>query len=189
VLPTGVVVTTRATLHVPTEAVGLTRLLGDGDAEARLLRSVSLPGAEPMSAAVVRGGDPAWLEQRLTEDDSVASPARLTANGDSALFRLSFQGLDDELSRLLTARDISVLDAQSVGGEWAFELITDDRSALGDVTQGWDAAGFDHRVERVVTVDDLKEASQYGLTDTQADTLITAHRAGYYEVPRTDSEV
>jgi predicted DNA binding protein len=138
-----------------------------------------------MPAAVVGGGDPAWLEERLTEDDSVGSPARLTANGDSALFQLPFEGVDDELSRLLTSRDLSVLDAQTVDDEWAFEVITDDRSALGDVTEGWEAAGFDHRLERVVSVDDLKTAGQYGLTDTQAETLITAHRAGYYEVPRT----
>jgi hypothetical protein len=76
------------------------------------------------------------------------------------------------------------LSAEREVGRWTVEAYLPDRSVLQQFAAGCEANGVQFDLLEVSDADELQDTQQFGLSNVQADTLLTALDRGYYSVPR-----
>ncbi|WP_416841706.1 helix-turn-helix domain-containing protein [Haloferax sp. DFSO52] len=176
---------TIATLRVPTTEFVLDETLsGRSSIEARPLRSVQFDGASLSPAMWIRGDDSLAIDALLEDDPSVANPSRLLSTDDGGVYRTGLNPTTDVTMRLFADTRLNVVGAHGQGSEWVFRVLTDDRSSLGSVVEQWQRTDLQHTVERLEHTEDLSNPDRFGLTVPQYQTLVTAFREGYYDIPR-----
>ena len=176
---------TLATLHVPASEFVLDETLsGHPSIEARPLRSVQFDGPSLSPAMWIRGDESLALDALLEDDPTVADPSRLLSTDDGGVYRTGLNPVTDVTMRLFADNRLTVVGAHGQGGDWAFRVLTDDRNSLGSVVERWRRSDLQHTVERLQHTDDVSHLDRYGLTVPQYQTLVTAFREGYYDVPR-----
>ena len=102
---------------------------------------------------------------------------------DSALYQIRWTRTRTDVLSLVQERNGVVLEAVGSSEEWRFTIrfeTQDDLQRFYDACQR-DGIGVDLvKLYQSYAPDD----SSYGLTETQVETLITAQRQGYFEVPK-----
>ena len=76
------------------------------------------------------------------------------------------------------------LSAEREVGGWTVEAYFPERSVLQQFAAGCEANGVQFDLLEVSDSDGLQDTQQFGLSDVQAETLLTALERGYYSVPR-----
>lgn len=133
------------------------------------------------------------LEAALEEDDSVSAFARQAEYADRVVYKLTVDVDRSLISEVAADNGISVVDTRSEPGDtgWTFEFVCPDREALSALRTYCTEHGMAFAVERLFYLEDdhgAGAAGAYGLTETQLETLLVAHGAGYFEVPREVSQ-
>jgi hypothetical protein len=76
------------------------------------------------------------------------------------------------------------LSAEREVGGWTVEAYFPDRSVLQQFEASCKANGVQFDLLKLSNSDGLQDTQQFGLSDVQAETLLTALERGYYSVPR-----
>ncbi|WP_339103538.1 helix-turn-helix domain-containing protein [Haloterrigena salinisoli] len=142
------------------------------------------------------GPDRETVREALDADPSVDVIASVTdetrtdgsspdedADRERWLFRLAFGDRFKLFERIVAENDGAFLEASGDDGSWSVTLLFHDRDSLSACYSLFDQYDFEVDVTRLTGIDDLASAGT-PLTETQYETVRTAHELGYFEVPR-----
>lgn len=171
-----------AAITVPADAFALGRVLdGFADVEIELERIVPLQeGIIPLFWT--SGGEPEAIEAELRAHPQIESVERLTSTDDETLFEVHWGPDVDGLVDALVDTRANVLEASGTAETWDFRL----RFATHEELSAFNVALTEDNVP--VTLRHIYNPSpsveQSALSSKQRETLLSARRHGYFEVPR-----
>lgn len=172
------------TATIPPEEFGLSETFSRvHDASVRCESTVEC-GDSVLPLLRVRSSRPDELDAALREDPTTERVRRLADRGESRLYRVSWSNRVRFPVELLTAEDAAILDVVADSGEWTFRMLFPSRRALGTTVETCEEYGVSIELRKIGGVDDDADA-EYGLTDTQYDSLRLAAERGYYNIPRS----
>ncbi|WP_049926962.1 helix-turn-helix domain-containing protein [Halopiger goleimassiliensis] len=180
--------TTVVELDVPAERLGFARTFDRIPSFEFQVRGL-VGDAPPLCQ--VSGTDRPTIETTLEEDPSVDVIARLSSDsGDDAdderagwLFRLAFDEGFKLFEQIVLENDGAIMSARGRDGTWNVQLLFHDRESVSTCHERFQRYEYDVEVVRVRGIDDLERAGT-PLTETQYETIWTAHELGYFDVPR-----
>jgi len=139
----------------------------------------------------VEGQDFETFETVLQADGTVAGFQLQSDYDDHRVYKLTL-AMDRKLfSQAAADIGISVLETTSEPGDsgWTFELICPTREALSELKSFCSAGDLEFKVERLFYSEGNESGGDdFGLTETQLETLLLAYESGYFEVPRQVSQ-
>ncbi|MFC6906752.1 bacterio-opsin activator domain-containing protein [Halalkalicoccus tibetensis] len=129
-----------------------------------------------------RTDDFAALEAAFDDDPTVEDLTRLSETGNERSYQMTWAGTIDRIVPLLTEHEGTITHATGSADGWSLRVLFPDRAVLSETHDYLQEAGFS------LTVEAIYEATadghiQYGLTETQRETIVAAFEAGYFEVP------
>lgn len=132
------------------------------------------------------GDDVETFEDGLDADETVSRWVAIGGGDTRTLYRTR---LTEEASSSMnyhcwTDGKAVVLSAEREVGRWTIDAYFPERSVLQQFAAGCEANGVHFDLLEVSDSDDLQDTQQFGLSDVQAETLLTALERGYYSVPR-----
>lgn len=130
------------------------------------------------------GGDDEGFEEALREDPTVATLDRVERFEEGALYRIDWREPTSSVLEWLENHDATVLQAEGENGEWILKLRVDSRDSLGAFQEYCRDHDLRFDLIRLYELVDPK-MGQFNITEKQRETLITALRMGYFEVPRS----
>lgn len=171
-----------ADVSIPAEQFPLGRVLDAyPDVELELERLVPLREAI-IPLFWVTNGDAAGMERTLHEDPVTESVTRLTEAGDRTLYEVEWSPEVDGLVQALLDTDARLLAAEGTARVWDFRIQFNTRADLGRFREACNASDISLTLRRLFNPA-LPEQTG-GLSEQQYEALVTAYRAGYFEVPR-----
>lgn len=170
-------------LRLPADAFELGQILRvEGDTRITLETLVPL-GDGPVPFVRVTSDTPTSFESTVRDHEAVRGFSTVMTTGGETLYALDWIPSAGTLFAALIEGDVTLLGGSGGPDEWALELrfpghehLSAFRSEVLD----------DYRVtvERIYRPTDPDGRQQYGLTDSQRDTLLFAVEEGYYSLPR-----
>lgn len=159
--------------------------LGRAAAEGTQVELVQLldSGPAPLAYFWTWGGSEESFERALAEQEAVEGLRLVDDAADRQLYRGEYRLAGDTLLKGIVEYDGVVLEAQGDGEEWEMLLRFPDSDAFREFQR----TAVD---EEVATVDsvyggaDPARSTNTELTRRQRETLITAYRQGYFDIPR-----
>jgi len=124
----------------------------------------------------------------LERDHTVADPRLVAMFADHAIFRVRTTTDLEIVPREATALGARVLMVRGDGDGWRVRLHLLTRDAFDAYRAYCQAAEIAYQVRELSHVDDVREEYAFGLTERQRTTLLLAHDAGYYRIPRNISQ-
>lgn len=130
------------------------------------------------------------LADALAADPSVDNVELLTDLGDEWLYRMDLVDAIDFLVHLLDEEQATVMAAFGERDRWLLRILFPDRDSLSRSYDFCEEQGVALEVTSIYELDEQRHG-QFGLTKDQHESLVTASKLGYYNVPRgaTLSEV
>ena len=145
--------------------------------------SVADSGGDVLPLLWARTTDHERLETALSEDSTTTTVSQLTEQGDEWLYQIRWDPMVDIVTGLLTGQRGTILDAAAEDGEWQMRVLYPTQSVLQEATSYCEQHDVSLDVESIRSVGS-ESAGQYGLTDTQYESLRMACKEGYFSVPR-----
>lgn len=130
------------------------------------------------------GGDHEAFERAVRDDPSVAELTILDRRDGATLYRAEWVEDVETVAYAYTQAGATLLNASGKDGRWELQLRFDTRGASSSFQQYLEESDRSAEIHRLYKPTQPRMEGQPGLTDLQHDTLVTALRAGYYEVPR-----
>jgi DNA-binding transcriptional ArsR family regulator len=131
----------------------------------------------------VMSSDISAVERAFSDDDTVTDATLLTRLKGKGLFSIQWGRPVHRILSLIAMDDMTVLTAQAANDEWTFRIQCTDREILSEIYDTCHENDVPIEVqnvqERTTMVDDPHE-----LTQQQHETLRSAMKRGYYEIPR-----
>jgi hypothetical protein len=84
---------------------------------------------------------------------------------------------------MVIEHDATVQRATAANDQWNFRVLFPDRSGISATNDFANDHGLSLTLERLHGVDEYHRV-QFGLTDTQHETLVESYERGYYEIPK-----
>lgn len=128
------------------------------------------------------------FEEAIEGDPSVEEIHQHLRLSDSALYRAKWTEQIRSLLYSIAEEEGTILDGVGSSGTWRFTLRFPDRDRLSNFRRRCDDLGISLDVQRVYSVSADQIDMEYGLTNKQRDTLITALELGYFNVPRETTQ-
>ena len=182
--------TTVVELDVPADRLGLARTFEQISAFEFQIGAI-IGDAPPLVRT--SGSDRRTIERALETDPSVDVLANVPVGTDESdrsgstrpfwVFRLEFTSGLEFFQQLVTDANGAVLSARGSEGIWSLQLLFHDRESVSTCHDLFDQYEFGVEVTRLTGMDDL-ERVQTPLTETQYETICTAHDLGYFDIPR-----
>jgi predicted DNA binding protein len=125
------------------------------------------------------------FEAAIRKSEYVQNLIALDVIGDSALYRVEWDEHVESLIYGMAETNATILEARG-NDEWFFRIRFDDHSGMTDFHNYCMDHDIQFQLERVFTLTETKQADKYvfDLTNRQRESLITAVKNGYFEVPR-----
>lgn len=125
------------------------------------------------------------FEHTAATDPTVDQIDRIAAFDQGTLYRLDWGGLDDDedLFGWLRSNQATVLQSESLDGEWLLKLRLPSRDELGDLQRYRQNNEIHFRLVRSFSMTEPK-MGQFNISEKQREVLLTALETGYYEIPR-----
>ncbi len=123
------------------------------------------------------------IEDALDDDPSVEDVERLVSLDDEWLYRMAWVDGIKAVVQSLVYEEGTITNAHGRNDRWSLRIVFPDHSALSRTYDYCQEEGLTVDVESVTEMDD-EPAGQFGLSDAQYETLITAYEMGYFQVPR-----
>lgn len=131
----------------------------------------------------VHGGEFDEFEASIRASEHVGAVTELDRVGGSALYRVEWEDEVESLIDGVAATDATILEARGKD-EWFFRIRFETHAGLTDFNDFCRVHGVAVELDRVYTLTDQEDDQDFGLTETQRETLFQAVRDGYFEVPR-----
>lgn len=134
--------------------------------------------------AAGEGVDLDAVDEALASDPSVERVTLLSDLVDERLYRLEWADRTGGVLRALVDEEATVLSAQGANGEWHLRLLFPSRESLSSAFEFGRGGEFTASIDQIYELESTERGGQFGLTEGQYGTLVTAHERGYYEIPR-----
>lgn len=132
----------------------------------------------------VSGGDQSEFEAAFREDDSVTNISEIEAVDDARLYRAEWTKNIESIVYAYVDIGATILQATGRDESWELKMRFDDRSKLKEFQQYCRDNGISFELDRLKEEEHPMASAQFDLTSTQRETLVTALKAGYYEIPQ-----
>ncbi|UPV74939.1 helix-turn-helix domain-containing protein [Halorussus limi] len=172
-----------AELSVPVEDFPLGRALAaTPDMQVELERIVPTDtGALPFFW--VWGDDVETFVAELEDQTDIDAVTVLDRVEDGALIRATWTSTPGLVEGILQSA-ATLLEVNRYENVWRFRLRSPDREAVASLQRYCADNDIDLRLDRINSLTEVETGEQYGLTDDQRQTIVTAFEAGYFDDPR-----
>ncbi|HET7324301.1 MAG TPA: helix-turn-helix domain-containing protein [Halococcus sp.] len=123
------------------------------------------------------------LEEALADDPSVDNVVELAAFDDEWFYRMEWIENIQVVLHTLLEQDGTILNAEGRNDEWHLRALFPNRDSLSATYDFCKEEGLAMTVTSIYELDG-EHRDQYGLTETQHETLITAVEKGYFDIPQ-----
>jgi hypothetical protein len=123
------------------------------------------------------------IEAALETDPSVEDVTRLVDLDEEWLYQMAWVDGIEAVVQSLVYEEGTITNAHGRNDRWSLRIVFPDHDALSRTYDFCQEQGLTIDVESVTSMDE-EPARQFGLSEAQYETLITAHQKGYFEVPR-----
>lgn len=141
----------------------------------------------PLVFLRVETDDPGAFEAALDADPTVADPLFVTAVDGYRIYRVRVTDEPHLLSPKLAALAGRVVEARSGDGGWYTRVEVPDREPIREFRRYCEEHGIEFTVSRLYRAEG-RDGPLDRLTDDQRETLLAAHAAGYFDVPRRTTQ-
>jgi predicted DNA binding protein len=124
------------------------------------------------------------FEKAVGEDPSVRRLRRLDVFEEAALYRADWTERTEAIAFAYTTIDAVIVEATGRYDEWELRIRFDDRERLQDFRDYCHDEGIAFTLERLYDESADRQGARFGLTEKQADALMTTWKLGYFESPR-----
>jgi len=126
----------------------------------------------------------ATFEERVRNNDAVASLTALDGHTNKILYRIEWAGQVDGLLEAFRIFDMAIEDATGKTDEWRFRVFYEDHGTLSEFRQHCVDHGIPLTVERVYNPSPPDDDTAYDLTSDQLEAIRLAFDEGYFDIPR-----
>lgn len=123
------------------------------------------------------------LETVLDEDPSVENVTTLAEFEDNWLYHMEWVTDIRVVLHVLLEHDGTILTADGCDDQWYLRVLFPDRESLFATHEFCQEEDLTLDVRRIYELDSERR-DQYGLTDAQHETLVTALECGYFDIPQ-----
>ncbi|WP_049970146.1 helix-turn-helix domain-containing protein [Haladaptatus cibarius] len=123
------------------------------------------------------------VESALLTDDSVRNFQLIAEFDTECLYQLEWVTKIDALVQILVEEQGAILTATGKKDTWNLRILFGDHDALARTYEHCETRGIDLEINTIQEFTQ-KRPGQFGLTQSQRQTLQLAHDRGYYSVPR-----
>lgn len=170
-----------ADITVPADVFPLGRILDDvPDVEIELERIVPLQEAI-IPLFWITNGETAEIETILQDHHGTETVKELTSTEERTLFEVHWSSEINGLIRALIDTRAKILEATGTADSWDFRLRFSAHEDLSAFNMALTEDGIPVTLRHIYNPTLPEESS---LSSEQRDALLTAHRQGYFEVPR-----
>lgn len=138
----------------------------------RVMPILWVGGAESEEIAAALDGDPSVEDERMLVD-----------LGDKWLYQMTWIDGIQAVIRSLVHEEGTITTAHGRNDRWSLRLVFPDHEALSRTYRYCQKEGLTIEIKSATEMDS-EPAPQFGLSDAQYRTLITAYKRGYFRVPR-----
>ena len=161
--------------------LGETLVMG-GDIEIRIDRMIPL-GDTFIPYLWVEGHTRESIENALRTETEISTYAVLDEIDGNVLVRVEWESKLDGILDAIHDSKGSIIEATGSNDAWSLKLRFDEREDLTRFYQASTDNGIPIDVQQIQNPGGI-ERMDFGLTDTQRKTLVTALEVGYFDVPR-----
>ena len=128
--------------------------------------------------------DPDRLPGALEEDPSTENVEMLADVGGEYLFRLEWTTHIRVILHVIVEEEGTVLEGTGKDDQWRFRILFPEHDSVSSTYEFCDEYGVDLDLEQISQLTDSFRRGQFGLTESQFETITQAYEGGYYSVPR-----
>ncbi|ADD03995.1 HTH-10 family transcription regulator [Natrialba magadii ATCC 43099] len=132
----------------------------------------------------VTGKDHAAFEEAFERDPSITNATRVSEFDDTVLYRAEWTENIEAIIYAYVGIGATILEATGTGEHWNLKMRFDDEETVSDFHEFCRERGVDFELDRLYEQSQPMASSQYGLTPTQRETLVTAYEEGFFDVPQ-----
>ncbi|MXR20806.1 helix-turn-helix domain-containing protein [Halobacterium bonnevillei] len=168
---------------VPAEDLALGSTLREvPDATIESLQYASAGSDQATSELAIEGGD--HVEAAVRRDATVESVTALATLADECVLRVEWTPQTARRFRDLYPDEGVALGVRAIDGSWCFRLLFGDRDAMEDWHRSGGESDVRFEIESVHDPTTTVQSRDHGLSEKQYETLKSALRRGFYDVPR-----
>lgn len=154
------------------------------DATFDILRLVADGTDRLMPFLWAGGADADHLRDALESDSSTENVELLAAFDEEALFRMEWMAHIRVILYILLEENATIVDAEGQHTAWRFRILFPEHESVSTTHDFCDEYDIDLEFERIYQLSGSFRRGQYGLSESQYETLLHGYEHGYYEVPR-----
>jgi predicted DNA binding protein len=139
--------------------------------------------AIPFLWATTENADQATLTETLTDDRTVENVIELAAFDDERFYQMEWIENVRIVLHVLLEHNATILDADGRNDEWHFRILFPRRESLSATFDYCETENLPVEFGNVYALDN-ENRDEYGLTETQHETLIAAVERGCYDIPQ-----
>lgn len=132
----------------------------------------------------VSGVEQGKFEDAFREDSSVDNIAVVDEVEGARLYRGEWTENVETIVYAYVDLGATIMQAIGKADEWQLRMRFDSQDSLSEFQAYCDERNISYELKRIKEQEQPMASAQYDLTPTQRETLVRAHEAGYYEVPR-----
>lgn len=170
--------------HVPSEAFALHRTLQRVPDTAIEIERVVASKERLTPYFWVVSDDLAAFEDAASDDPSVSDLRELDVYDSSALYRAEWTRNVEAIAFAYTNVGAIIIEAAGKAEAWELQIRFDDRRRLDEFRDYCADEDIQFALNRLYDESQPRSGAAFGLTEKQAEALLTAWERGYFEVPR-----
>lgn len=132
----------------------------------------------------VHGGDHHEFEDAFRDDESVTNITTIDSVDDAKLYRAEWTQHVESIVYAYVEIGATILQAVGRDELWELRIRFDDRDSLSEFQTYCEENEVGFELKRITEQEQPMACAQYDLTPKQRETLVTALKAGYYEMPQ-----
>ena len=170
---------------VPADEFALSHTLSDvQNLEVHAVRLVARESGQVMPFVWANCPDLDRLYETLDADPSVVEVTLLGEFDSECLLQIQWESRVRVLTAILGAEDALVLDVCGIDGTWHLQIFFPDQDLAVATFEFCREYGIEITVEETKHLSEVSESGYFGLTQRQYETVVSAYKCGYYEIPR-----
>ena len=132
----------------------------------------------------VSGGDQADFEDAFRNDDSVHNITEVDKIDGARLYRAEWTENVESIVYAYVELGATILQAIGRDKHWELRIRFDDHDTLSEFQDYCEKNGISFELNSLKDQEQPMASAQYDLTTKQRETLVTALKAGYFDVPQ-----
>ena len=153
-------------------------------AEFDIVRLVADRGDRVMPFLWATADEPGALPDALREDPSTENVEVLAEVDGEYLFRLEWTTHTRVILHVIVEEEGTILEGTGKNDSWRFRILFPAHDSVSSTYDFCEEYGVDLDLQQISKLTDSFRRGQFGLTESQFETISQAYEGGYYSVPR-----